>query len=626
MGRPQPAIDLAERPQLVEGVLAEGDRQRMVADGGGSVGRPLDDGGPIGARDPCRVRDGRPQLERSIEVGAHLGERRHPGGFVGGQDGGGERGRRLVGAIPVVRDLRLARPAGMTGLDAVLESAREPAVEDGPLRRQRLVVQRLGHEGMAERVDRAAPVVQREQHLGLDRGPEPPDRLLVLDLGELHEQLVIESTADRRRDLEERSRVVGQRHQSDREDVAERVGQVPVRERAARDELLDEERVAVGPLVEARDRGRVHIRSDQLRQERRRLGPVQRRELDALHRREAAELGHEREDGVATVDLVASIREDQQHPVVALVAGEVAHEVAGRSVGPVHVLDHQRRRSIGGQPADDAEDALEQASLRRRLGWRRPVHGGPAAEEPTDAEVIGAEGGLVHHVSHRVDERGERCSVVAELDAPADEDAAAVGLDPIAEGRDQPRLADAGLPADHHAARLAGSRPPERGGQPSRFLGSADHHRAGHAQRHDRHHPTVPVGGDPRGGARWIRARRRCEARSAARSRRRSGSGHGRTCGPVPVAGAVHRASDAGAATRPRRGGRRPAAHRSPGMERLVRVHASSISPSRDRPCAGSGPPSSGDALCGRPSPPHFCRRSRQRRDPPSGSRPRVGD
>ena len=204
--------------------------------------------------------------------------------------------------------------------------------------------------------------------------------------------------------------------------------------------------------MEARDRGRVHIRSDQLREQRRRLGPVQRRELDALDRREAAELGHEREDGVATVDLVASICEDQQHPVVALVAGEVAHQVAGRSVGPVHVLDHQRGRSIGGQAADDAEDALEQASLRRRLGRRRPVRGGPAAEEPTGAEVIGAEGGLVHDVSHRVDERGERRSVVAELDAPADEDAAAVGLDPIAEVRDQPRLADAGLPADHHAA------------------------------------------------------------------------------------------------------------------------------------------------------------------------------
>ncbi len=389
---------------------------------------------------------------------------------------------------------------------------------------------------------------------------------------------MIESTTDRRRDLEERSRVVGQRHQSDREDVAERVGQVPVRERPAGDELLDEERVAVGPLVEARDRGRVHIRSDQVRKQRGRLGPVQRRELDALHRRKAAELGHEREHGVATVDLVAPIREDQQHPIVALVAGEVAHEVAGRSVGPVHVLDHQRRRSISCQPPDDAQDAFEQSSLSRRLGRRRPVHRRPAAEEPSDAEVIGAEGGLVHHVPHRVDERGERCPVVAELHAAADEDAATVGLDPVAEVRDQPRLADAGLPADHHAARLAGSRAPERGVQPIRFLGSADHHRAGHAQRHDRHHPTVPVGGDPRGMP--YGSGLGGDARPDQRPVRhhvpdRTGPGPGPTCGQVPVAAAVHRASDAGAAIRPRRGGRRPAARRSPGMERLVRVHAS---------------------------------------------------
>ncbi len=82
---------------------------------------------------------------------------------------------------------------------------------------------------------------------------------------------------------------------------------------------------------------------------------------------EPLELCQQRPQGMATMELVGAVGEHQQHSLRAQVAGHVGGEGARGSVGPVHVLEHERDWSGGADQVEQFEHGLEQPQLIARL-------------------------------------------------------------------------------------------------------------------------------------------------------------------------------------------------------------------------------------------------------------------
>ena len=97
----------------------------------------------------------------------------------------------------------------------------------------------------------------------------------------------------------------------------------------------------------------------------------ERRELDAAHARVALQLGHQRAERMAAVQLVEPVGGDDEQALVAEAAREVGEERASGAVGPVQVLEHEQQRRALAELAQQRERRLEQATLRRRARGRR---------------------------------------------------------------------------------------------------------------------------------------------------------------------------------------------------------------------------------------------------------------
>ena len=93
----------------------------------------------------------------------------------------------------------------------------------------------------------------------------------------------------------------------------------------------------------------------------------ERLQLDAAGARVALELGQQRAQRVAAVQLVRPVGGDHQHALAAQRAREVDEERARRAVGPVQVLDRQQQPVLAREQLQQLEQAVEQARLRGRL-------------------------------------------------------------------------------------------------------------------------------------------------------------------------------------------------------------------------------------------------------------------
>ena len=87
---------------------------------------------------------------------------------------------------------------------------------------------------------------------------------------------------------------------------------------------------------------------------------VQREPVDAGG---ALELGEQRAQRVAPVQLVGAVGDDEAERLLARAAHEERDEVARRAVGPVEVLDRQQHRPGAAEPLEQREHRLEQAAL-----------------------------------------------------------------------------------------------------------------------------------------------------------------------------------------------------------------------------------------------------------------------
>ena len=461
-----------------------------------------------------------PQLEGPLELALGLGE---GVGALGGQAGPDRRREgplQVVGGVPVPGEL-----GGQPRVVAVpgRQGGREPGVQAGPLPRQQLGVDRLLDQGVPEPVGAVAGVGQ--QHVGRDGLAQPGQQLGLGQAGHLGQEWVGHGRPGHGRDLQHLLGRLGQQLDPGQQGVAQAGRQLALGTAGGGGQLLDEEGVAAGAGVDPPGqlgRDRRPLDAGQLG---RHLGRAEAGQLQALDPAAAVQLGQERPQRVAAVQLVGAVGSDQQEAAVAQVADQEGEQVAGGPVGPVQVLDHQHGPALGAQALQHPEQQLEQPPLLRpgAGGCGQPVEGrlaigyapppGGRAPDRVGAPWVGAPGGsrwaqlgqeagqlgpglagdqpgqgglvqVAHQRPQGLDQGGEGHPLAAQLDTATGQHGGAGGPGPGHQLADQPGLADPGLAADQHRRRGAGGGPVGRRGQPGQLLGPADEGRAGERRRH----------------------------------------------------------------------------------------------------------------------------------------------
>jgi hypothetical protein len=291
----------------------------------------------------------------------------------------------------------------------------------------------------------------------------------------------------------------------------EQVGEVDREGRGAGEalhpaELLDEERVAVGPRDDRPDLlvgERVGVQGVDQRPDRRlRQGT----DLEAVEGRQPGPLGQGRPQGVPAVDVVAAVGHDERDGRLELAGEEVAEQLAGGLVGPVGVLDDDEQGLLPAGLLEQGVDAREEVGAARpvvaagcplggigavggSLGDPHPL----AGQQPDDGRVRlgdGVDDGreLVLEPPQDLGERQVREGAVAEVEAVPDDDEASGGDGTVAQRQEQPGLADSGVPSDEYRRAALGVVDRGEGHQVGEELVAADQGRASVHRRHEVHH------------------------------------------------------------------------------------------------------------------------------------------
>ena len=234
------------------------------------------------------------------------------------------------------------------------------------------------------------------------------------------------------------------------------------------DELLDEEGVALGALDDHVDlvvgehgrRTRRRQAGDQLAD----LGGVERLEGHPVHALEARPLGDLGAQRVLAVQVVGAVGRDERHRLAERAGEQEAHQVTGRLVGPVEVLDHEDERLLLGGGLEEGVHGIEQ---------RGPVEWGPmlappeplaglvdhpaAGREAVQGGVVAGDGG--EHLGGRDLEAAEDLGegevgqgAVGEVEAVAGDDLPAEVEGAVAQRGEEAGLADAGVAGEEDDA------------------------------------------------------------------------------------------------------------------------------------------------------------------------------
>ena len=221
-------------------------------------------------------------------------------------------------------------------------------------------------------------------------------------------------------------------------------------------------------------------------------------EVDPLDPRLAFGLGEPGRQRMAAVELIGPERADDEQPLVACVAGQECEEVARRAIGPVQVLDDEEDRCRLAEPAEEAEDPLEDPGLEPfdLAGRRGPVIGdrGQLRDEPGELGKAGSGGGgdalavdVAAQCAERLDDRPERQAIVSEGDRASFEDEPPAIADGLAELGDEAALADARLSTDEQHLGVAGRCGVGRGEERLQLADATDEDGAGKPPSHARH-------------------------------------------------------------------------------------------------------------------------------------------
>ncbi|MCF0097132.1 hypothetical protein B0E54_06001 [Micromonospora sp. MH99] len=474
-GQRDGATEVAGRHRRVQGLLQQ--RQVVHAEQVGRVGHQL------------------PQLQRPFQQSTLLGVGVPVGGGAGRDPCGDKGAGVVVRRVPVVGDLGRGA-AGDHQVRLGLDRGGEPRVQPGVLAGQQLVVHGLADQGVPELV-----VAVRVGHhqLGGDRGAQRVLQLGLGQAGDLGEQTVGEAGAAGRRDPQHPLGRLGQPVHPGQQQVAQCLGQRRAAERGAGDgQLLDEEGVALRTVVDVVNGTRRRLATEQVGEDRAGAVAVQPAQLDPLDTTGPVQLGEERAQRMAALQLVGAVGADQQQPARPRGPDQETDQVPGGTVRPVQVLDDQQQWPDVGEPLEQFGDQVEQVSAWGVGKWSR-ARGGQPRRHPAQLRqqagelrlVAGEDLGPVgaQHRAQRGGERRERQARLTQLQALTDQHPGAPGG-----GREllqQPGLAHARLATDQHGGRLALPGPARRSTARTRVPGR----RAGR-----------PVG---RARARWVRWVRR---------------------------------------------------------------------------------------------------------------------
>ena len=139
-------------------------------------------------------------------------------------------------------------------------------------------------------------------------------------------------------------------------------------ERRGAGQLLQEERVPLGPLEDGLRQRRIGGRPEDGGEQRNGIGPPEPLDAQVAHAGAAFELGDEAPQRVSGRQVVAAVGHDHRQRRLWARGGQVRDEIPGGAVGPVDILDDQEHRThLRRQPLEDPFDSLQ----RRRLALER---------------------------------------------------------------------------------------------------------------------------------------------------------------------------------------------------------------------------------------------------------------
>ena len=369
-------------------------------------------------------------------------------------------------------------------LGALLQRLGDPPVQRGVLAGEQVAVDRLADQRVAEGVH---AVGAGDQHLVGDGLARALHHVPGLEVAERLQQPVrdrpVEHGGRADHGLRRRSELLHAREQR----VAQRLGQQPAVGVLARGEqLLRVEGVALGAAVEAvGELGRHPVLEDPL-QLLDHLGVVEALERDALDARDALELGEQRPQRVAAVQLVGAVGDDQAQRLLARAAHEEGEEVARGGVRPVDVLEQEQDRRVAPEPLEQRQQRLEEPALARAVLLVGGLAGRGAAElrQQLPQRVAGRGREVGHELGavagdrpQRGDERRVGDLHAAELQAVAAQDVRLARARARLELGEQAGLADAGLAADEDHRGLAAGRAVEPGLEDGQLGGPPDERR-----------------------------------------------------------------------------------------------------------------------------------------------------
>ena len=224
------------------------------------------------------------------------------------------------------------------------------------------------------------------------------------------------------------------------------------------DQLLGEERVAIGSPRDGVDQGRPELiardHADHLDQ----LIALEPGQVDPFDPRLAFGLGQPAGQRMTAVQLVAAEGRDDEQALVPPGAGEEGQQVAGRAVGPVRVLDDEQDRVGVAETAEEPQDALEDPDLEPvGLAGRDRARVGHARELGNEPRQLGQAGpggrrdplrlDPARQRAECLDDRAERQSVVADRHRAAQRGRASRGRS--ADRQARPRAGSCRRPPRH---------------------------------------------------------------------------------------------------------------------------------------------------------------------------------
>jgi hypothetical protein len=491
VGRRSRAPRATDRLGLGDGGTTKLDGPVVGSSEHGALGGALHQAEPIHRRRIERRRLPLAQLERAFVVAPRLRESVYPlgrgTGCCQGRDGANDVARR----DPVIRELG-RRDRDVTDLPAPLQFAPERRMEAFALAVEQVAGGDLGHERVPEgiateaitlpsRVDEDPLVDRRSKRVG--------DRLF-RHVEHGREQLLVDAAARSGGGSQDSLRVVWQARQPGDQDVAELRRQVAavLRVLQRRRQLLDEERIAAGPLQDVVDDRRGRGAWDQGTQEGRHVPTIEPLEIEPCDPRVTLELGDQGQGRIPAGEFQGPERDQEQHRRGAQVPGQEAEQAARAVVGPLDVLDDEHHRPDARLAFDDREQGFEEPRLsgtiefepqgclvgpRRDLGEQARDLVPRRSEQRRQASRLHGTG----QTAERLDEGRIGDRATPRRQARAGHDRGATVPRRVPELRDEPALADARLATNDDRGPATEDRRVEEGLK-ARLLGAAPDERS----------------------------------------------------------------------------------------------------------------------------------------------------